>query len=137
MSFSSWEVQKSVYAALIANSNLTSLLASGSASVVDSPKQGAALPYIDLGEVETRDASTKSYVGDEVYMTIHVWSDYRGKKEISDIFKQIKTSLNRQELVVSENQLVDITFENSRVFRDADGVTQHGVIQFQAITIEN
>jgi len=137
MSSPSWEVQKAVYTALAANSGLTALLASGSASIVDGSAQDAAFPYVDLGEIEERDASTKSFVGGETFMTLHVWSDANGKKEIGDIFVQIKSSLNRQALSVTSNQLVDLTYENSRIFRDADGQTRHGVIQFRAITIES
>jgi len=137
MSSASWELQKSIYTALAANGTLTALLSGGAAGIVDGPSVDQALPYVDLGEIEERDFSTKSFVGGDHFITIHAWSEQAGKKEIADIFQQVKTSLNRVSLSVAANQLIDLMFDNSRIFMDSDGTTRHGILEFRALTVED
>ena len=137
MSISSLEVQKAVYVALIANSTLAGLLANGVDSIIDGAPVDEDLPYVSLGEIEGRDFSTKSFVGSDDLITIHIWSDHKGKKELGDIAEQVKLSINRQALTVVGNQLIDIMFDTFRPMRDQDATTRHGIIEFKALTIED
>lgn len=135
MSDPSFELQKAVYAALVANTTLTGLLAGGTEGIVDGGS--ANYPYVDIGDFEQVDASTKTTVGSEHTLTLHVWSDQDSRKETSDILEQVKASLNRQALSVAGNQLINLIFRSQQIFLDADGTTRHGIIQFRAITQEN
>jgi hypothetical protein len=124
-----WQLQKAVYAALVANTPLISL-----AKVYDSPAQDVAMPYVDIGEIDILDWGTKNTEGGDHNLTLHVWSNYGGKKECWSIIGQIITTLHEASLVVTGHTLVMIRHSNTRVMRDADGLTFHGVVEFRALT---
>jgi hypothetical protein len=44
-----------------------------------------AMPYIVIGEETVSDYSTKTYDGEEITKTIHVFSDYQGRKEVAEV----------------------------------------------------
>ncbi len=59
----SWALQRSVYQALAGSSDLTTLL--GGARIYDDAPQGAAFPFITLGQSVIRDWSTGTEDGAE------------------------------------------------------------------------
>jgi uncharacterized protein DUF3168 len=59
----SWALQRSVYQALAGSSDLTTLL--GGARIYDHAPQGAAFPFITLGQSVVRDWSTGTEDGAE------------------------------------------------------------------------
>lgn len=125
------EFQKALYAALAANSTLT-----GIASIHDGAPLNSTMPYVDLGEVQDVDWGSKSFVGDELYLTMHTWSDTQSKGQTWSMMNQIKTTLHQQTLSVTGQNFVLMRHEDTQVFRDGDGVTWHGVTRYRAITHE-
>lgn len=126
------ELQKAVVTALKGDATLTAIVPAS--RITDCPAESIALPYVDVGEAEGRDWGAKSFVGMDHYLTLHVWSKKRGKKECFDIISAIHDVLHEQQLSVTGHALVILRFSESRVFRDADGLTYHGTAEFRAIT---
>lgn len=126
-----WQVQKAIFTALSGNSTLMTAIGS---RLKDRPSQDYALPYVHIGEIIVLDWGSKTFVGGDHRIMIHVWSKSPGKKEAWDIIDMIRTALHQQDLALTGHTLVLMRHESSRVFMDEDGVTIHGVTEFRAIT---
>lgn len=106
----------------------------GMPTVYDSvPEDNAAFPYVVIGEDTHAPWDTDDSVGAESTITFHVWSRYRGTKEVKEIQGLIYAALNRHELSVSGFDLVTLEFEYSDVVLDADGYTRHGVCRYRSL----
>jgi hypothetical protein len=132
MPSASWPLQQSVFAALAADSALTALLGAG--RIFDDVPQGTPMPYITFGQATERDWSTGTDEGSEHILTIHVWSDARGKKETQEIVSAVRTALEGAPLTLSGHRLVNLRHELSETRRDPTGEAIHGVIRFRAVT---
>ena len=129
-------LQQSVYAALIADTALTALL--GANRIYDDVPQGSALPYLTIGQTTERDWSTggdpATDAGAEHLLTLHVWSDPRGKKQTHEILAALRSTLHDEPLTLSGHRLVNLRHEFSEARRAPDGETIHGTARFRAVT---
>ena len=132
MSSSSWALQQSIFAALAANATLVALL--GGPRVYDDVPQASAFPYLTFGHSLVRDWSTGSEDGSEHVVTLHVWSQGKGKKEAHEIMGAVRTALHDQALSLSGHRLVNLRHELSEARREPDGDTTHGIVRYRAVT---
>ncbi len=132
MASSAWELQKSIYASLIADSSLTGLL--GGAQIYDDVPRGASLPYVTFGQSTVRDWSTGTDPGHEHLFTLHVWTRVNGERLAHQIMSALRDRLHDASLILTGFKLVNIRHEFSDSFRDPDGETIHGVIRYRAVT---
>lgn len=98
--------------------------------VYDHVPDGAAMPYVTLGEDTAVDWSTKPAPGMEVTHTLHVWSDYRGMAEAKQIIDQVVQALTASPLVVEGFAVVVGRMDMIDTLRDPEGY-RHGVIRFR------
>ena len=105
-----------------------------SVPVYTAPPMNTPMPYVDMGEMFSREDGTKTYDGHDTRITMHVWSGYQGTKQALTILNEIKAILHNSNLTLVGEQLVLLRFADSHVFRDADEKTIHGVINFRALT---
>ena len=63
---SAWAAQAALYAALCAHAPLTAQLAAGAGSVFDHVPQGAAFPYIVLGDMRAAPLETQDGGGCDI-----------------------------------------------------------------------
>lgn len=135
MSDASWPLQQAVYSALTGASAVTALLASASA-VYNHVPQDSAFPYITFGVDTAADWGTKTEQGQAHTLDVHVWSRYRGTKEARQVLAAVYGVLHEQPgaLSVSGHTVVEVRYRFSRVVRDPDGLTYHGVAQYQVLT---
>lgn len=92
-------------------------------------ENNAAYPFIVVGDDTFNAWDTDTELGFESEIQIHVWSRYRGKKELVDIFGKIYDALNRQQ-IVSTFHILDINHTNSNSFLEPDGRTRHGITSY-------
>ena len=92
-------------------------------------------PYVVIGDDTAAPFDNDSHVGVNATLTIHVWSRYRGRKEVKDIQGEIYDLLNRATMTIATYTVVDALFEFSQSFVEPDGATRHGVQRFR-ITIQ-
>lgn len=95
-----------------------------------------AFPYLVIGENEAEDWDTDTELGQEHRLTIHIFSRARGKQECRDLLKKIYGALHDQNLALAGQQLVLLRYEFSGITPDPDGITQHGVARYRALTTE-
>lgn len=131
------EIQTAIYDALTGDSTLMAAV-TGVYDGVPQPTDGGAgtdFPYVTIGETQHQEWDTDTELGADATVTIHVWSRYRGRKEVKDIQAIIYGLLHRANLAITGYNLVGIDWIQSDTFMDADGLTRHGVQTFR-ITIE-
>jgi hypothetical protein len=96
-----------------------------------------ASPYISFGPVTVISEDADCIDGLEVTFQLDAWSwgsgEAYGSVQVRKITGIIRKALHNAELTLTTNALVTLTHELTRILRDPDGVTNHGVIQFTAI----
>lgn len=103
----------------------------------DEVPQVTTYPYIVVGDDRSTPFDTDDSVGSETICTIHVWSQYRGRKEVKEIMRSIYHTLNRANLDITGGQLIECHAEFEESFLEPDGLTRRGVIRFRLIVEEN
>ena len=105
-----------------------------SCPVYDDVPQGAAFPYIVIGDDTSVPFDDDCGIGLDSTITIHVWSVHSGRAEAKRIMNTIYNSLHRQNLPIVGAYSVTLNAEYQDTFLDPDGVTRHGVIRFRLLT---
>ena len=95
----------------------------------------ADFPYIVIGDDNTLPLDTDDTLGATVFVTLHVWSRYQGKKEAKAILGDIYAALNRQSvnLAATGYRFTDCLFDFAEIFEERDGVTRHGVCRYKLV----
>lgn len=101
--------------------------------VYDRVPQSAVCPYIVVGEQESAPWDTDDSTGSESILTVHVWSEYRGRLEAKRIQQAIYSTLHRAELWVSFSAFVMIDCEFQETVTESDGLTTRGIQRFRII----
>ena len=127
MSAAAWPLQQAVFGAV-----RTALQSAPAVPVYDDVPAGAAEPYVVIGDMTAIPGDTVADRDENVTLTLHIWSVYRGRKEVREITGRIKTALHHARLTVTGWHLTDLRQEMAEDFLDADGVTRHGVIRYRA-----
>ena len=133
MSRSGWPLQKAIFAALAGDSVLATLIGDPP-RVYDDPPALTELPYIQIGEGTESDWSTATDAGAEHQLTIHAWSRGGGRMEARAILSAVYDVLHEAALSIEGNRLVNLRFQLSQVWREADGETYHGMARYRAVT---
>lgn len=135
MALHSWELQKAIFTKL-SSASITGI-DSVSVGVFDHIPSGTTYPYISIGEETAINIGTKAKDGNEHTLTLHVWSQYQGRREIKEIMQSIYTQLHDTAISVTGASLVNIKQEFETTLMEADGITRHGVIRFRAVVFDS
>jgi hypothetical protein len=134
MALHSWNLQKAIYDTLSASAVG---IGGASVSVFDEVPDGTAYPYIVIGEETTANNGTKDVDAVDYTLTIHVWSQYRGRREIKEIMQSVYDLLHDSAISVAGASLANIRQEFSNTLMENDGITRHGVMRFRAVVFDN
>lgn len=94
-----------------------------------------SFPYVEIGEAEASPFDNDSTLGAYVDATVHVWSRYKGRKQVDELLDKVYGLLHRATLTATGYKIVDCLFDFSDVLIESDGITRHGVIRFR-LTIQ-
>ena len=108
-----------------------------SVSVYDDVPENTAYPYVILGEETSANSGTKSLDAIEHTLTLHVWSQYRGRREIKEIMQSVYSLLHNTAITVTGASLVNIRQEFNNTLMENDGITRHGVMRFRAVVFDS
>ena len=128
-------VQTAVYKRLVAS--ISSAQVFDDVPGLPEGKPDSDFPYIVIGEDSARPWDTDDVLGSQVFVMLHIWSRYEGKKEAKAIMADCYNALNRESENLSATgfRFVDCLFDFAEVFDENDGVTRHGVCRFK-LTME-
>lgn len=102
---------------------------------VDNPSD-SIFPYIIIGDDTHKSDDTDTELGFDSEITIHIWTRYLGLAENKQIQGEIYKALHRKSLSISGYHLISMGFVDGKTFKDADGLSQHGVQTFRLLTEE-
>ncbi len=125
------ELQSAMRSRLRADATVTSLI---NGRVHDQPPDPVIYPYVTIGEAQTLRADATCISGSLIYLTMHAWSQEVGYEEVKAIADAVVESLHLAPITLPTNRLISILHQQTRTFRDADGLTSHAVIEFVANT---
>ncbi len=125
---SSEELQRLIVATLTGAPEIAALVGGVYDKIPASPF-GAKTAYISLGPMDSAEDDAECVTGVEVTVQIDIWSRKDGSLEAKTLTDMVRRRLHRRSLTLSENALCDSWVVLTRVFRDPDGLTTHGVVQ--------
>lgn len=121
-------VQKVIFDALKADLVLTGLI-NGVYDRVPKNPFGARLAYVSFGPSSYEDDDAECIGSGTVNLQVDVWSRQADlDKSCRDIADRVRRVLHRSQYDVAAFALGEMTVGTVRVFRDADGLTSHGVV---------
>lgn len=120
------QIQKAVYTALVAALDVP---------VFDHVPQDSPYPYVVVGDDTAVPWDTDDSLGTEATVTVHAWSQYRGRAEAKELLEQIYTALHRQDIAVENAVTIESIAEFQQTIVESDGLTRHGIIRFR-ITVD-
>jgi hypothetical protein len=123
-----WALQEAIDTRLNGDVTLTTTLG---AAVYDDPPDSGAFPYVVIGDVTEAPRDTMGTTGRDVTVTVHIWTQEEGSKQVKQIQNRVDELLDRWAPTVSGwtvHQMQQDFFES---FRDPDGITRHGVSRYR------
>jgi len=101
-------------------------------TVYDDNPQSAAFPYVVMGEMTAKRWCDKLEDGMEVYSTIHIWSQYHGRKEADEMSDAILQALSSSVLSLAPNfRAAFDRLDDYSLMVDIDGISRHGIMRFK------
>ena len=105
--------------------------------VFDENPENEPYPYVVMGEITAKDWSDKLEDGMEVYSTIHVWSQYHGRKEADEMASGLLQALSSSAIAVGSNFRTALDrLDGYNLIVDMDGKTRHGILRFKYLIEE-
>ncbi len=126
------DLQVAIYNAL--TSHAGTIAALGGAHIFDDVPQRTKFPYVTIGDTDTRDWDTQTSTGHEHIITLHVWSNHRGRKQVQTIIAEIDEALDDQNLTLQDHTLINLHVIFWSAMRDLEGDAYHGIIRLRAVT---
>lgn len=120
-----------VYTRLNSDATLTTTIG---ASVYDDVPIAAEPPYVTIGETTEVPRDTMGRTGRDMTLTVHVWSDYAGMKEVGDVQDRVDDLLDRWTPTVTgwaATEMLQEYFESFRDTADPDRPLRHGVARYR------
>lgn len=126
MSDVSWALQQAIWA------RLDTEIAT---PVYDHVPEGSPYPYVVIGDEAAGKLDTLTDDHSERFITLTVFSDYEGQKEVKQILQALRDALHRYRPTLSVGVLASpILIERADTARDADGRTFMGSATLKAVT---
>lgn len=126
------ELQGAIIARLRSHPAVTAIVGT---RTYDNPAADAQLPFIAYGEASVSRADVACVRSQEIYVTVHAWSDPdygTGFAQVKQMTDAIELALHEYPAVLPTNRLISLEHRQTRIFRDEDGATGHGVIELVA-----
>jgi len=102
--------------------------------IYDGVPGGAAKPYVSFGLFQALPEHGDCLDGGEVFLTLDAWAAGPDTVQIKQIGAAIAADLDRAELIVDGQRLIELSIEQAQYMRDPDGITAHGIITVHAWT---
>lgn len=127
MSSSLKAIQQAIYERLTADTVLMGKIT----GVFDEVPQNQPFPYVTIGDMTSTPWRTMSRFGEEVTITLHIWSQQKGFREAYEILDDLNRLLADQVIPVLGWDVAACWYEFSDTIRDPDGVTKHIPVRYR------
>jgi hypothetical protein len=123
------ELQGSIVQQLKADPVVTSLI---NGRVYDNPPANPVFPYVSIGPVDSNQDDADCILGLEVAQQIDCWSRATGFPECKKLVDAVRSALHDYSPDLDSNAVVFFEHRTTRITRDPDGITSHGILGFEA-----
>lgn len=120
-------LQGAIYNQLINNAALMAKVT----GVFDDVPDGQTKPYVVLGDDTVNPFLTFGRDGEDFTHTLHIYSDYPGKKEVKEIMNLVLQAMTDTPLTMSGFSVVGTECEFMTDSVEQDGILRHGVMRFR------
>lgn len=127
-----FDLQKAIFSTL-ESASITDYGGAAITGIFDDLPEGTDYPYVVIGEDTAVDDSSKDKTIFEHTLTIHVWSQYRGRRDIKVIMEQVHDALHNVDISIAGASLCNLRQEFQTTLLENDGITRHGVMRFRAV----
>lgn len=124
-------LQSAVVTALKADATVAALV---SARVYDLPPPAPTKPYVTIGEFQMIPDRADCLDGAETAIPVHGWSQTSSTVQVKQLGAAIIAALDEVELSLSGHRTVLFELEQVQYVRDPDGITNHTIVTFRALT---
>ena len=128
------ELQDAIVARLRSDAAVIALVAG---RVYDKVDPNAAFPYVNIGPVDSVSDDADCIIGFEVAQQIDCWSRSSGFAQVKLVVDAVRAALHDYDLALPTNALVLFEHRTTRIVRDPDGITSHGIIGFEGVVERN
>lgn len=90
-------------------------------------------PYVAIGDCETDAQDTDTSDGAAVTCSLHLFSAYKGGKQVATMMDSVRALLHHYALTVTGSYVVLVTAESGEVQIGADGVTREGIVRVRVL----
>jgi len=118
-----------IYTALNGDSALTTLIT----GVFNASPRRHDYPFVEIGDIEGADWSTQTQFGQELQVSIHIWSDGKARSGNYDISGEVIRILHRSALAVTDMELVSIRLVYRHTQWEPDGNAVQTILRFVAL----
>jgi hypothetical protein len=119
-------VQQAIFALL--SNDVTLTLAN--IHIYDEVPEDATFPYIVIGDASETPMDTFGRKGRRPAITLELYSQYFGFKEILTLIERVEQLLNRANLTIAKFDEVYCMITHVQVERESDGLTRKAIMQF-------
>jgi len=125
-------LQAALYSRLTTSNNIINAL--GGEHIFDDTPPSQKPPYIVFAESIHNDWSTGTEAGMEHSVSLHVWSDQRGRKQAVTVAQFVIEAMTDLPTQLDDHLLVNFSHEFTEVSRDEDAGLYLAKINFRAVT---
>lgn len=117
MSTRMYEVQQNIYQKIQSNPIFKEKVT----GLYDFVPEITKLPYSTFGEIQSLPLDTKTTNGETVVITIDIWSESKGRKEVVEIISAIEESL-KEEIELKTAMVISQKIIGRKVWEEAYGL---------------
>lgn len=104
-------LQEGVYNRLTNDSELMALVN----NIYDYLPKDKAMPYLVIGDISSKDFSTKTTTGQRSLIRINILSNKRGKEECQQIIEKVYDTLHHQEIMISGFNVINMEIISTKI----------------------
>lgn len=124
-------IQSAVVMTLKANASVAAIVA---ARVYDLPPPSPVKPYVTIGEIQMLPDKADCIDGAELAIPIHGWSQTSSTVQVKQLGAAIIDALDDEVIAIQGHRAVILELEQVQYVRDPDGITNHAIVIFRALT---
>ena len=125
-----WPTHLAIYNRLTADPALNDDIT----GVYDHVPEGTAFPYITIGDVTVTPAGAHDRFGARSTVTLHAWSTFLGRQEITTLVGHLMRLFDHQPLSIDGHATVVVAHEQTVTLRETDPDIRHAAVRFSLTT---
>lgn len=121
-----WPIQVAMHARATGDAALSAAVT----GVYDHVPESAALPYVTIGEFTVTPTGAHDRFGSRATVTLHAWSTYHGRQEITAIVGHLVRLFDHQPLDVDGAHTVYVHHEQTVTLTEQNNDIRHAACRF-------